>query len=173
MYQRFVEHATTAPGRSDSMKLKVPWRGDARRQLAQRERQLLDAGHAGMRLGQLLHDPAEGVLAVGAAHRVEAAVQPRTEVLQVAVVGEHPVAAPQLAHEGVAVLQVHRALRGLADVGDDVAALDRVAADQLGHRRLAGRLVVDEVPQARGPRRRRCPSRRHGGRCARRAARSP
>jgi hypothetical protein len=34
-------------------------------------------------------------------------VQARMEVLQVAVVREHPVAAPQLAHEGVAVLQRH------------------------------------------------------------------
>ena len=106
------------------------------------------ARHAGMRLGQLLHDPAEGALAVGAAHRAEAGVQARAEVLQVAVVREHPVAAPQLAHERVAVLQRDLALRRLADVGDDVAALDRVAADQLGHRRLAGRLVVDEVAQA-------------------------
>ena len=75
------------------------------------------------------------------------AVQARVEVLQVAVVREHPVAAPQLAHERVAVLQRHGALRGLADMGDDVAALDRVAADQLGHRRVAGRLVVHEVAQ--------------------------
>jgi len=47
----------------------------------------------------------------------------------------------------VAVLQVDLALRRLADVRDDVAALYGVAPDQICHRRFAGRLVVDEVPQ--------------------------
>jgi hypothetical protein len=56
------------------------------------------------------------------------------EILQVAVVGEHPVAAPQLAHEGMAVFQRDLALRGLADVGDDVQGLDRVLLDQFGDR---------------------------------------
>ncbi|MPN42369.1 hypothetical protein SDC9_189926 [bioreactor metagenome] len=75
-------------------------------------------------------------------------VQARAKVLQVAVVREHPVAPPQLAHEGMAVLQAHDALRRLADVRDDVAALDRVAPDQLGHRRIHRTLVIDEVAQA-------------------------
>ena len=110
-----------------------------RQQLAQRAAQLVDAGHAGVRLGQLLHQPAEGAFAVGVAHRAEGAVQPRLEALQVAVVRKHPVAAPQLAHEGVGVLQRHAALRGLADVGDDVVAADRVALDQVGHRRVGAR----------------------------------
>ena len=74
-----------------------------------------------MRLRELLHQPAERALAVGVADRAERAVQARREVLQVAVVREHPVAAPQLAHERVRVLERDAALRRLADVGDDVA----------------------------------------------------
>ena len=70
------------------------------------------------------------------------------EFLQVAIMGKHPVAAPQFAHEGVAVFQRHPALRGLADMRDDIARLDRIAFDQLGHRRGDGRLVVDEMAHA-------------------------
>ena len=70
------------------------------------------------------------------------------KVFEVAVVGKHPVAAPQLTHERVAVFQRHHALRGLADVGDDVAAFDRVVTDQRGYWRIAGGLVVDKMAQA-------------------------
>jgi hypothetical protein len=38
-------------------------------------------------------------------------------------------------------------LRGFANVRNDVAAFDRIAADQLGHRRGAGGQVVDEMTQ--------------------------
>ena len=72
----------------------------------------------------------------------------RREVVEVAVVGKYPVAAPQLAHKGVAVFKRDPALRGLADVRDDVAAFDWVAADELGLWRLAGGLVVNEMAQA-------------------------
>jgi len=75
-------------------------------------------------------------------------VQLGREVLQIAVVRKHPVAAPQLAHKGVAVLQADHALGGLADVGDDVLALDGVATDQLGHRRVDGAFMVHKQPQA-------------------------
>jgi hypothetical protein len=119
-----------------------------RQQLAQRDRQLTDRRHAGVRLRQLLHQPAERALAVGVADRLERGVQARLEVFQVAVVREHPVAAPQLAHERVRVLQRHAALRSLADVGDDVVALDRVAPHELGHWRLARAVVIDERAQA-------------------------
>jgi len=124
-------------------------RGGDRQELAQRARQLGDGRHRSMRLGQLLHQPAEGQLAVGAAHGAEAAVQAWRKTLEVSVVRHHPVAAPELAHEGVGVLQRHLPLRGLADVGDDIAALDRVALHQLGHGRLAGAVVIDEQAQAR------------------------
>ncbi|MNT64511.1 hypothetical protein D3C72_2024180 [compost metagenome] len=60
--------------------------------------------------------------------------------------GEDPVPAPELAHERMAVFQQHCALRRLADMGNDVLRLDRITLDQLGHRRGAGRLVVDEQP---------------------------
>ncbi|MNT60158.1 hypothetical protein D3C72_1977170 [compost metagenome] len=95
-------------------------------------------------LAQALHQRAEGQFAVGIAHWLVDAGQERGEALQVAVMGKDPVAAPQLAHEGVAVLQQHGALRGLADMRDDVLGLDRVALDQVRHRRGAGGLVVDE-----------------------------
>ena len=101
-----------------------------------------------MRLRQLLHQPAERELAVGAAHRAERRVQARVVLLQVAVVGEHPVPAPQLALERVRVLQRHAALRRLADVGDDVVAADRIAPHHVGHRRVASALRVDEQAHA-------------------------
>ena len=130
--------------------MKVPWRAarGARREFAQGQGQLLDAGDVGMRLGQLLHQPAEGVFAVGVAHRMEAAVQPGPEVLEVAVVGEDPVAAPQFAHEGMAILERDLPLRGLADMGNDVGRLDRVTLDQFGDRRGDRGLVVDEMAHA-------------------------
>ena len=115
-------------------KVERPMLRDLRHQLAQREREFGHAGHAGMGFGHLLHQPAKGPLAVGVAHRPERAMQARVEALEVAVVREHPVVAPQLPHEGVAVLQRHHTLRRPADVRDDVAALDGVTLDQLGHR---------------------------------------
>jgi hypothetical protein len=96
----------------------------------------------------LLHQPAEGAFAVGVTHGAEGRVQLGLKIQQVAVVRKGPVVAPQLAHEGVAVLQRHVPLRGLADVGDHMAALDGVALDQLGHGRHAGGLVVHEQAQA-------------------------
>ena len=122
--------------------------GNALAQLAQGQRQFGHAGHPGMGFSQLLHDPAKRPFAVGAAHRPKAAVQARVEVFQITVVGKYPVAAPQFAHKRVAVLQRHHALGGFADVGNDIAAFDRVVADQRGHGRLAGRLVVDKMAQA-------------------------
>jgi hypothetical protein len=101
-----------------------------------------------MGLGQFLHQPAEGAFAVGIAHRAEGTVQARRKALQVTVVGQHPVAAPQLAHERVGVFQRHAALGGLADVRNHVLALDGVALDEFGHRAGARTVVVDEVAQA-------------------------
>lgn len=123
-------------------------RRDALGQLAQRVGEFLHAGQAGMRLPQLLENPAEGLFAVGVSHRVEVGMQLGCKALEIPVVGKDPVATPQFTHEGVAVLQAYRALRGLADVGDDVAALDRVLAYQLGDGRVDGALVADEVAQA-------------------------
>src|SRR5450830_130162 len=48
----------------------------------------------------------------------------------------------------MAVFQRNAALRGLADVRNDVAAFDGIAANQLGHRRLAGWQVVDKMTQS-------------------------
>ena len=97
-------------------------------------------------------------------------MQARREALQVAVVREHPVAAPQLAHERVRVLERDAALRRLADVGDDVLAADRVAPHHLGDRRRRARSARRRTGARPCPRRRRCRSRP----CApRRASRSP
>ena len=84
-----------------------------------------------MRFRQFLHDPAEGQFTVCAANWAEMPVQPGREILQITVVGEDPIPTPQLAHEGMAVLQIHGTLRGFADVRNDIAAFDRVASDQL------------------------------------------
>jgi hypothetical protein len=45
----------------------------------------------------------------------------------------------------MAVLQRDLALRGLADVGDDVQGLDRILLYQFGDRGCDGGLVVDEM----------------------------
>ena len=60
-------------------------------------------------------------------------MQARAKVFEVAVVGEDPVAPPQLTHKRVAVLQTDHPLGGLADMGDDVFAFDGIPADQLCH----------------------------------------
>ena len=119
-----------------------------RHQLSQRQGQLIDTGHAGVGLGQLLQQPAKCQLAVGAAHRVEIAVQRRRIVFQVAIVCKHPVATPQLAHKGVAVFQVDCAHRGLADMGHHVVAFDRVASQHLRDRRGGRSLFVYKVAHA-------------------------
>ena len=123
-------------------------RGNLRRQLAQSAGEFLHGRHAGMRLGQLLHQPAKGALAVGIAHRVKMAVQARRVVLEIAIVGKHPVTPPQLTHEGVAVLQPHIAHGGLANVGNDVPTFNGVAPDQLSHGRRAGCAAVNEKARA-------------------------
>ncbi|MPN12430.1 hypothetical protein SDC9_159748 [bioreactor metagenome] len=123
-------------------------RSDLRGQLAQGVGQLFDAGHAGMGLPQLLHDPAEGLFAVRVANGLEVGMKLGGEVLEIAVVREDPVASPEFAHEGVAVLQADHALGGLADMGYDVGALDRVFADELGDLGVDGAFVIDEVAQA-------------------------
>ncbi|MCY1370791.1 hypothetical protein D9M69_578970 [compost metagenome] len=69
-------------------------------------------------------------------------------VLQIAVVGKHPVAAPEFACEGVGVFQRHFADGGLAHMGDDVLALERVFLQKLRHRRPGRTLVVHKQPQA-------------------------
>jgi hypothetical protein len=56
--------------------------GHLGQQLGQGGARLGDARHAGVRLGQLLHQPAEGTLAVGRADRAEGAVQARREAFR-------------------------------------------------------------------------------------------
>src|SRR6185369_5816476 len=104
--------------------------------------------NARVRLRELLHQPAERALAVGRTDRPERAVQTRRVALEVAVVREHPVAPPQLAHERMGVLERDRPLRRLANVGDDVRAADRIVADHRRDRRLACARRVDEEAHA-------------------------
>ena len=70
------------------------------------------------------------------------------EIFEITVVGKYPVATPELAHKGVAVLQTDDTLRRFANVGDDVGAFNRVFADQFGDGRVDGAFVVNEVAQA-------------------------
>ena len=79
----------------------------------------------------------------------EAAVQAQREVFQVAVVGKYPITAPELTHKRVAVFKRHTALGCLADVGNEVAAFDGIAAYQPGHGRGEGWLVIDKMAQRR------------------------
>ena len=136
-------------------------RGDPRQQLAQRRASArATPRHAGVRLAR----------APASASRTPARCRCRRPggsapcrrgavVLQVAVVREHPVAAPQLAHERVRVLERDRALRGLADVGDDVVALDRVARAPSRRPATRARSACRRTGARPCPRRRRCRSR--------------
>ena len=118
-----------------------------RQQLFQGTIQFGHAGQGGVRLAQFLHKPAKSAFAVGIAHRLKMAVQPGLVVFEIAIVGKHPVVPPKLAHKRMAVLQSYAPLRGLADVGNDVAAFDGVAPHQIGHGRAAGGMVIDKQAQ--------------------------
>ena len=65
-------------------------------------------------------------LAVGHADRLIQTVLRRDKVHQIAVVREHPMPPPQLAHERVTVFQRDHALRCLADGREHVEGLDRL-----------------------------------------------
>lgn len=114
---------------------------------AQRVCEFFNAGHSGMRFCKFLQEPTKCVLAVSSAYRVKMRMQSGAKFFQIAVVCKNPVASPQFAHERVAVLQAHRALRGLADMGNHIKALDGIAPDQLGNRRVRRGLMVNEVAQ--------------------------
>lgn len=75
----------------------------------------------------------------GAAAEDGAAVRLRGKVGEVAVVGEGPVAAPELAGEGVDVLERCISNGGVADVGDDVVRLDGQRLQQRSERGCARR----------------------------------
>src|SRR5690348_12343663 len=92
---------------------------------------------------------AERVLAVGIADRSKAAELERARALDGAVVREHPVAAPQLAHERMRVREPDAAARLAAHVRDREQRLDRMLADELRERRVGRRRRLEE--QAREP----------------------
>ena len=121
--------------------------GDALRQFTQGVGEFSLGGHAGVRLVHLLQHPAKGQLAVRRSDRPKAAVQQGRKVFQVAVVGKNPVAAPEFAHKGVAVLQVDRTHRGLAHMGHDVVAFDGVAAQHVRNGRGGGAFLVHKMPR--------------------------
>ena len=120
---------------------------DALREFAQGVSEFARGGHASVRLVHLLQHPAKSEFAVGGADRPKAAVQQGRKVFEVAVVGKHPVAAPELAHKGVAVFHADRAHRSLAHVGHYVVAFDGVAAQHLRNWRGGGALFVYKVPR--------------------------
>lgn len=65
---------------------------DTSREFAQCQRQFRHAGQLGVRLGDLLHDPAKRPLAVGISYRLKTAVEMRLKILQIAVVCKNPIA---------------------------------------------------------------------------------
>ena len=93
-------------------------------------------------VAQLFQYEAEGTFGIGAANRTVVFAFLRLETAKVAVVGEQPVFAPHFADEGVGVGQADAALRGFADVGDNVSGFDLVGFYQIGHRRAGAGLVV-------------------------------
>ena len=64
------------------------------------------------------------------------------KINQMAVVCKQPIFAPHLAHEGMSVRQRGLALRGLADMGDNVFRLDLIGAHQVGNGRVGAGFVV-------------------------------
>ena len=72
-------------------------------------------------------------------------MQARVEVFQIAIVGKHPIAPPQLPHKRVAVGQRDGTHRGFAYMGHHVMALDRVAAQHLCNGRGGGALAIDKT----------------------------
>ena len=61
---------------------------------------------------------------------------------QIAIVGKHPILAPQLTHKRVGVGEVDLALGGFAYVGNHAFGFDLVGFDQIGHRRRSAGLVI-------------------------------
>ncbi|MCY1424405.1 hypothetical protein D9M71_401490 [compost metagenome] len=91
---------------------------------------------------------AEGGFAVGVAYRAVEAFR-RLEAGQLSVVGEAPVAPPELTHEGVGVGQADLADVGLANMADHRLALDRIALHQARHFGFdAGRGVLEQAQAA-------------------------
>jgi hypothetical protein len=99
-------------------------------------------------LDQPVEEPAEGVLAVGAAQGKEPAAEREAPGAgQLAVVGEGERAPPQLAHERVDVGEAHAAVRLLADVGDADLGGDRVVVEEPDQRALGGGVRLAEDPR--------------------------
>ncbi|MCY1413935.1 hypothetical protein D9M71_293730 [compost metagenome] len=97
---------------------------------------MINLDRFGKRRAYPVEQIAECRFAVGIAHRSVKA-DFGLETGQLAVMGEAPVAPPQLADKGMGVGQADLADIGLADVADDHFALDRVALHQVGNFRFA------------------------------------
>ncbi|MNZ73428.1 hypothetical protein D3C78_918390 [compost metagenome] len=99
------------------------------------------------RLAYAVEQVAESRFAVGITNRpIEAGLA--LELAKLTVMGETPVAPPQLADERMGVGQADLADIGLANVADHDFALDRVALHQVGDFRLATGSRVLEQAQA-------------------------
>ncbi len=94
----------------------------------------------------LIQNPAERVLTVCCADRPIEPERPVLHPLQAPIVREGPASSPQLPCEGMGVFQADTAIRCLADMANDVQALDRVRPHQFSNFGLAaGQRVVEST----------------------------
>src|SRR5690554_1706561 len=92
---------------------------------------------------QFRQQKAERGFTVGLSIGFEARIYRRLEIMQITVVGKHPVIAPQLAAEGVAIDQLYRPKGGLADMGDQIAGENIPAQKRLGLAAIEGTGFLD------------------------------
>jgi len=59
---------------------------------------------------------------------------------------KHPITPPTFTHKRMTVFQHHLALSGFADVGNHVFRFNRIAFNQIRHRRADRRLMIDKQP---------------------------
>src|SRR6266481_1572412 len=81
-------------------------------------------------LAQPVQHPAKSVLTVGRADRAVISERQFLDALELTIMSEIPIAAPQLAGEGVGILERHPAAPGATDMADHDPALDRVTANK-------------------------------------------
>jgi len=91
-----------------------------------------------------LQDSTKRRFAIGRSHGLKTFPGFGAEVGQVAIVRKYPLAAPEFTLERMAILERHDALRCPANVGNHVAAFDRIVSDEIGNGRMAGRRRIQE-----------------------------
>src|SRR6266566_7142571 len=81
-------------------------------------------------LPQPVHHPTKSMLAVGRADRAVIGERQFLDAFELAIMSEIPIAAPQLACEGMGILERHPAAPGATDMADHDPAFDRVTANE-------------------------------------------